>query len=821
MGFLSLGKKVMDPFGLVFKPKAEQVQQQDLLNPFENTSFAGADRASNANLGQQQAFLNALQAQGGVQNQSSVFQQQQGLANQLGLMAQGGGPNPAAAQLAQATGDNVANQAALIASQRGASANAGMAARLAAQQGGNIMQQAAGQGATLQAQQQLAAINALQNQQQGMGNIATQQVNQQQNATMGLTAAQQAQQQMYLNAIQGQNNNITGQNAQAMQAATARTAADNQMKGAVLQTGGALAGTFYGGPAGGAAGGKTGQQMAQNTAAPMPVGVPTMTAAHGGVVPGKATIPGDHPQNDTVSAALSPGEIVIPRSVLDSPDPANAAMHFVAGIMASKKNTPDNHLFAGGMTQEPLNEPSESPIWDAINGGGVLRSPEAKNQLGKIFQGGLMAPPSNYVPPQVETAAVPAPASLNPAQPLMPESSAMPEAAAPVVPDPAATPSMVRSGMNTAIQGLERQAQAEGDLGNKQAALLDQQAQQQQELAQSYAENRAKLDQEIELAQQDYASGKIDPSRYVQSMSGGQKVATAIGLILGGIGQGYSGGENVALKLLQKNIDQDIDAQKADMGKKENLLSINFRKYGNLKDATEMTRVMSQQAVANQLEKAAAESKDPLAKARAMQAVGDIKMKAGVELDKLARQQTVRSMVQGGKLPPERAIAVLVPENEQKEAREELKKVTAAKKAIKNSQAIFKELEQLSAVGASMPYSEQNEKYNSARTRLRTSIGAGLISITGALKEGDLDNFINPLMPEKLTTKAGSKVKLKGVREFFKSQLDGGTPTLSGNGINVSLDPDLSPQEKQWAEYAQKNPDAPGSRAMLEKLGLD
>jgi hypothetical protein len=39
---------------------------------------------------------------------------------------------------------------------------------------------------------------------------------------------------------------------------------------------------------------------------------------NGGHVPGQATMDGDHPQNDTVHAMLSPGEIVIPRTVAKS-----------------------------------------------------------------------------------------------------------------------------------------------------------------------------------------------------------------------------------------------------------------------------------------------------------------------------------------------------------------------------------------------------------------------------------------------------------------------------------------------------------------------
>ena len=114
-------------------------------------------------------------------------------------VASGQGPNPAQAMLANATGANVANQAALMASQRGAGANAGLMARQAAMQGANTQQQAAGQGAAMQAQQSLGALN-------NMGQMAGQQVGQQQAATAGMTEAQLAEQQNLLNAIAQQNN---------------------------------------------------------------------------------------------------------------------------------------------------------------------------------------------------------------------------------------------------------------------------------------------------------------------------------------------------------------------------------------------------------------------------------------------------------------------------------------------------------------------------------------------------------------------------------------------------------------------------------------
>ena len=102
---------------------------------------------------QQQALLNALQGQGGLQKQQDIY-------GQYGNIAAGQGPNPAQAMLAQATGQNVANQAALMAGQRGAGANVGLMARNAANVGANAQQQAAGQAATMQANQALSALGS-------------------------------------------------------------------------------------------------------------------------------------------------------------------------------------------------------------------------------------------------------------------------------------------------------------------------------------------------------------------------------------------------------------------------------------------------------------------------------------------------------------------------------------------------------------------------------------------------------------------------------------------------------------------------------------
>lgn len=56
----------------------------------------------------------------------------------------------------------------------------------------------------------------------------------------------------------------------------------------------------------------------------------------GGPVPGKAKVKGDSLKNDNVKALLSPGEIVVPRSIATHPHAPELAAKFVAATLAKQ-----------------------------------------------------------------------------------------------------------------------------------------------------------------------------------------------------------------------------------------------------------------------------------------------------------------------------------------------------------------------------------------------------------------------------------------------------------------------------------------------------
>jgi len=109
------------------------------------------------------------------------------------------------------------------------------------------------------------------------------------------------------NANQAWGNALAGKKAQ-------EKGANTGLLSTGLQVGGGIIGGIYGGPVGagvGAGAGKmAGNMLSQDEANA------GYSAAHGMIVPGKAKVPGDSKMNDTVPMHLSPGEAVLPRSLV-------------------------------------------------------------------------------------------------------------------------------------------------------------------------------------------------------------------------------------------------------------------------------------------------------------------------------------------------------------------------------------------------------------------------------------------------------------------------------------------------------------------------
>jgi hypothetical protein len=113
-------------------------------------------------------------------------------------------------------------------------------------------------------------------------------------------------------------------------------------------------------------------------------------AMSGGVVPGKAKVAGDSVKNDTVDAKVSPGEIILPRTVAQSGDESKV-MDFLAGIKPEMYNYKDKKHGEGTYVSPMAQDLEKTELGKDM----VIDTPEGKMVDYARAAGTLMAAQSN------------------------------------------------------------------------------------------------------------------------------------------------------------------------------------------------------------------------------------------------------------------------------------------------------------------------------------------------------------------------------------------------------------------------------------------
>jgi hypothetical protein len=629
-------------------------------------------------------------------------------------------------------------------------------------QGGNIQQQAVGQEATMQAQQQLAAQQALQTQQAQMAGLSTNQVGQQAAALGGYNQAAQGAQQNILGSINAANQARVGmqsnQNSQNAQIASQNA----KFQSGLLNGAGAMI-------------------FAQ--------GGSVENLKEGGKVPGEAKVAGDSLKNDTVPALLSPKEIVIPRSITMHPDAPMLAMQFVKDEL-EKHRSSQNSYAQGGMAQDEAS--NEQPRYDYSQTTPGPESPRYEWQQN-------MATPN------------PAPEGVSGG-----EMSMAPQAA-PVMPSAAPTDELAGH-LEEQAKGVEQESAA-ASAGAKAKAFLAGQAA--KDLQKEQIKGQAQLqdlDQQRKQFEQDVVDQKIDPNRYLHNMGTGQKILTAIGLMLSGAGAAGAGQQNMAQAFLQNQIDNDIKGQQAELGKKENLLTRNMQQYGNLKDSLTMTKANMMDIAALKMEQEASKSTDKIVQARGLQQAAALRAQADQIVGPLKMKQALIQQAVNGQVEPEKLVPSLVPKEHQTKVFEELKQAQAATRGEKDIMQAFdtanKENTLTGRVGR-LGFKPPSIK------ALDAHIMPLIHSEVGRVTEQEQEalQHLYPSPGDKPETVA---MKRKAFQEFINSKKL--APTANAYGIDIKNFQSTgarSPEQQKWLAWANQNPQDPRSIALKKKLGVE
>jgi hypothetical protein len=373
----------------------------------------------------------------------------------------------------------------------------------------------------------------------------------------------------------------------------------------------------------------------------------------GGKVPGKANVPGDSPKNDTVPIMASPGEIVIPRSHATDPDKAKA---FVEQELKKRKGSGKS----SGAHQRMM--AAHKALGEAIAGmadGGEVELPEAPSDLEiepmampnpqPTGQQPLASPPVMPSMPQPDRSAEPLEIEALPQVTAGMEQGATSQSVAAPQQKPMTLAEELRKYEGQQAGAAMTGAQAEAEKQKNTADALAREAESLRSAQVKYQENFDALTKEHDALIDQYQSGKIDPHRVLGST--GSKIAAAIAIALGGLGQGLSkSGRNMGLDAINKAIDDDINAQKANLGKTSNLLTLNMQRFHNLDQALAVTRMQKQAATQALIGQYAARSGSQQAIAAGQQLAAQIHQAAMPQRQQMAYQQMIAGISQGGEM---------------------------------------------------------------------------------------------------------------------------------------------------------------------------
>jgi hypothetical protein len=300
----------------------------------------------------------------------------------------------------------------------------------------------------------------------------------------------------------------------------------------------------------------------------------------------------------------------------------------------------------------------------------------------------LAAAPGAPTAPPIGPAPAPALASAEPAAlpPVPASAQAEPDPRAIPGMEPAAAPGGAPSGIRLASdirpkvqvdsmpgasltgaydlaeKGVALEAQAGAKQAAREAGYLAETAKQMQQSEDARkvaeAERHAMLraqEEKLTKALTDLSGDKVDPNRYFKEMGTAQKVLTGISLFLGSFDPK---GENAAAKMMNEAVNRDIEAQKANLNLKSDVMKGQQTLYGHMlqrfgdeRQAEAASRLAILGNMEMQMKKTAAQYQGPKMEAQAMKGIAALeqeKQKAKLMFAQALEAQAAKRRLGGG-----------------------------------------------------------------------------------------------------------------------------------------------------------------------------
>lgn len=359
-----------------------------------------------------------------------------------------------------------------------------------------------------------------------------------------------------------------------------------------------------------------------------------------------AALPKDHQEQlQALAKSAPPQQSAEPKMMAEGGDVGNALQ--AMGVDESKDvrtpNVPDYSSEADAAKPSEL----ESNIGKAMTlngqvgiqptpGTGISVDPQVVKESGLLQPGGQMAEspviPSSEAPPEMS------------AQQPDAQQSADPYAQA---------GNMLERGVSEGRKGAELGAQAQEQLGKAQTDILGAHAPVQEKIRESLESTQKDFQQDHDNFVHDVREGYVSPDKYwsgiknpnTGQMEGGHsKIMTGIGMILAGFNP--TNHPNAAIDFLKHQMNMNLEAQKANLNSKENLLAANIRKYGSIREGLQAQSIQDNTMMSMELKKAEANAATPMAKAGLQRAYSQLDLENAQKIQQFNMQRAMMKAIQ-------------------------------------------------------------------------------------------------------------------------------------------------------------------------------
>lgn len=285
-----------------------------------------------------------------------------------------------------------------------------------------------------------------------------------------------------------------------------------------------------------------------------------------------------------------------------------------------------------------------------------------------------------------------------------------------------------------------------------------------------------------------FTSKEVDPERFMHSKSTAGRIGSAIAIMLGGIGAAFTGGPNLALQNIQKQVDADIDAQKNEQGKAMTLWKMNHEALGNELSANLATQNQMWTGVQAKIAQAAAQSAAPVAKLRAEQLNNEIEQKKIMNRQQLGMLQMQGQTAQGSgyaNAAADYVRGIVQDPKQQEKALEELDKVNGYNSRKENILSLFDQVD------------KENTLVKTGGGKLRTPPSVSAIGAEFDALAKDREGRVNETVLKDLKSNMPAPGDLPGTVKEKKVNIN---KLLEEGGTSSLLDSYHIPYRKQQSQ---------------------